>query len=508
MLCLPAFLINLDKLPFIGDEAIRCIVAFEMMVSHNYIVPRINGEFYFSKPPLYNWILIFSYKLFGYVNEYSSRIPTVIFTLIFGGVIYLFNKDKFVNRHNAILLALMFLTCGRIMFYDSYLGLIDIFFSMITYSMLMFTYHYALKDRWTMVYFSMFSLSVVGFMLKGLPTFHFLIFNILIVHFIFGKWKKLLHPSFILSLLGFISALGLYFYSYNMYVDASKTVAPLVLQAALHSVIHHSIADIVVNMFLYPFENIYHFLPYSIFGILALRKDIFALINSNKYLLFCSMSFIANFMVYWVSMDAYPRYILMLIPLIYTIWVFLLEIELQESRWRMRIMRKLFVGVAIIVPIILFLGFFNTDLQVIEYAYLKLGILFLLVGSCSYIYISKLYLRPILLVIMVLLVRIGFNVFVLPIRAEGRDTSLVKKEMYRIADRYGEDIAVYGDTRLDFVNTAYYSMNSGHILEREKLIDQSEYYIIDSCYMYEFELLDSFPDASYGGMRWVVMGED
>ena len=508
LLCVPAFLINLEKLPFIGDEAIRCIVAFEMMVSHNYLVPRINGDFYFSKPPLYNWILIASYNFFGYVNEYSSRIPTVIFTLMFGVVIYLFNRDKFVNKHNAILLALMFLTCGRIMFYDSYLGLIDIFFSMVTYTMLMFTYHYAVKDRWAMVYFSMFGLSVVGFMLKGLPTFHFLIFNILIIHVIFGQWKRLLSPSFFIAVLGFISSLGFYFYNYNIYVDASKTVGPLLLQATLHTVVHHSVSDILANMLIYPFENIYHFLPYSIFGILALRKDIFALVKSNKYILFCSVSFLANFMIYWVSMDAYPRYILMLIPLVYTVWVFLLEIELQEARWRMRLLRRLFGVVIVTVPIMLFLGFFNTDLKQVDFAYAKLATLLVLVGSCSYVYLSKRYLRPISLVIMVLLVRIGFNIFVLPIRAEGRDTSLVKTEMFRIAELYGDQISIFGESKLDFVNTAYYSIKSGEILERENLINESDYFIIDSCYMFEYKLLDSFPDASYGGMRWIVKGEE
>jgi hypothetical protein len=394
------------------------------------------------------------------------------------------------------------------MFYDSYLGLIDIFFSMVTYSMLMLTYHFAVKDKWAMVYYSMFGLSVVGFMLKGLPTFHFLIFNILIIHLIFGQWKRLFSPSFFLAVLGFISAIGFYFYNYNSYLDASKTFAPLVLQATLHTVIHHSVSDILVNMLLYPFENIYHFLPYSIFGILALRKDIFALIKSNKYMLFCSVSFLANFMIYWISMDAYPRYILMLIPLIYTVWVFLLEIELQETRWRMRLLRRLFMGVIITVPVILFLGFFNTDLQQVDYAYLKLASMIVLVASCSYVYLSKTYLRPISLVIMVLLVRISFNIFVLPIRAEGRDTSIVKTEMFRISDRYGDKIAIFGDTKLDFINTAYYSIKSGEILMREKIINDSDYFIIDSCYMFEFELLDSFPDASYGGTRWIVKGED
>ena len=80
LLCIPAFLLNLGMAPFIGDEAIRALVAYEMMLSDNYLVPTMRGDFYFSKPPLYNWILIGFFKLFGGVNEWVSRIPTVKFS--------------------------------------------------------------------------------------------------------------------------------------------------------------------------------------------------------------------------------------------------------------------------------------------------------------------------------------------------------------------------------------------------------------------------------------------
>ena len=54
-LLLPALLINLGILTFIDDEGIRSLVALEMKLSGNYITPTLNGEFYYNKPPLYNW---------------------------------------------------------------------------------------------------------------------------------------------------------------------------------------------------------------------------------------------------------------------------------------------------------------------------------------------------------------------------------------------------------------------------------------------------------------------
>ena len=39
------------------DEAIRSLVALEMKLSGNLITPTLHGEYYYNKPPLYNWIL-------------------------------------------------------------------------------------------------------------------------------------------------------------------------------------------------------------------------------------------------------------------------------------------------------------------------------------------------------------------------------------------------------------------------------------------------------------------
>ena len=142
MLTILALFLNLGLMPFIGDEAIRCLVAMEMGYQNNYLVPTINGEFYFSKPPLYNWILILFFKIYGSINEWIARVPTVLFCLIFSWVIYKSYKSKFNDKTLAVLLSLMFLTCGRILFWDSFLALIDIFFSLLMFVLFMIIYHY------------------------------------------------------------------------------------------------------------------------------------------------------------------------------------------------------------------------------------------------------------------------------------------------------------------------------------------------------------------------------
>ena len=54
-LAIPPFFINLGLLPLFADEPTRANVALEMILSGNYSVPTIGGEYYYNKPPVYNY---------------------------------------------------------------------------------------------------------------------------------------------------------------------------------------------------------------------------------------------------------------------------------------------------------------------------------------------------------------------------------------------------------------------------------------------------------------------
>ncbi|MDA9333208.1 hypothetical protein N9Q80_03830, partial [Saprospiraceae bacterium] len=82
-LAIPALLINLGLQTFINDESIRALVALEMGFSDNFIVPTVNGSYYYSKPPMYNWIIYISFMLFGRFDELATRVPTVVCLALF-----------------------------------------------------------------------------------------------------------------------------------------------------------------------------------------------------------------------------------------------------------------------------------------------------------------------------------------------------------------------------------------------------------------------------------------
>lgn len=504
-LCFPAFLLNLNKLPFIGDEAIRALVALEMMISKNYLVPTMRGDFYFAKPPLYNWILIFFYKTTGYINEFVSRLPTVIFSFVFTYLIWFFNKNRFQDKKNAIILAFAFLTCGRMIFYDSFLGLIDIFFSMVTYTMIIWAYYMAERDRFQKMYYMLYALSVIGLMLKGLPTLHFLLFTIIIIHIVFGKWHWLWSRTHFVALVSALGIISTYFFFYNNYMDANKAVAPIVDQATRRTILRYDFLDMIKHIFTYPLENLYHFFPWSILGFLAFQKGIIHLLKSNRYIWYTSLCFISNFTIYWISPEVYPRYILMLIPLVFTIWIFLYEFEIGKTNKRMNVISILFKTIAILVPLAILFQWNNGELKYVAHYKFILAGLTMALFAITFLYFRDKVNRPLIFVIYLLVMRIGFNLMVLPVRAITGDDELCRREAIRIATTY-DDIKIYRKSSLNHITTFYLSNQHQKLIKRSSNLRDAKYFVIDSSYMNDFYLIDSFPDSEYCGTRWIVSG--
>ncbi len=57
------------------DEARYAEVPREMLASHDYITPTLNGAHYFEKPPLAYWVNAASMRAFG-LTAYAARLPT------------------------------------------------------------------------------------------------------------------------------------------------------------------------------------------------------------------------------------------------------------------------------------------------------------------------------------------------------------------------------------------------------------------------------------------------
>jgi len=109
ILCYVFFFYALGGIGFIGpDEPRYASIAREMLVSGDYITPRLFGSVWFEKPPLMYWIAAAGYKIFG-MNEAGARFASALGATICVCLVYWCGR-KLWDRATGFLAALIFVT--------------------------------------------------------------------------------------------------------------------------------------------------------------------------------------------------------------------------------------------------------------------------------------------------------------------------------------------------------------------------------------------------------------
>src|SRR5437868_7581790 len=75
------YLPGLGSLEIKGEEGRRILPAVRMLETGNYLVPQVGSNPYYRKPPLVNWLVAASFKIFGVRNEWTARLPSALSVL-------------------------------------------------------------------------------------------------------------------------------------------------------------------------------------------------------------------------------------------------------------------------------------------------------------------------------------------------------------------------------------------------------------------------------------------
>jgi len=107
------------------SEARYAEIAREMLVSGDWLTPRLNGHKHLHKPPLTYWVTALSMKLFG-VNEWGARLPMVftslaVVALTFGLARAIFGRVAALISAAAFSSFTGFLVLSRVLATDAYL---------------------------------------------------------------------------------------------------------------------------------------------------------------------------------------------------------------------------------------------------------------------------------------------------------------------------------------------------------------------------------------------------
>ncbi|MBC7913341.1 MAG: glycosyltransferase family 39 protein [Pyrinomonadaceae bacterium] len=436
LMAVPAFFFNLGLLPLFADEPTRANVALEMILTGNFSVPTIGAEYYYNKPPLYNWLLAGIYQLSGF-SEFATRIPAIVPLFLFAITIYYFTTFFLRDKRIALLSAMLCLVNGRMLIYDSMLGHIDIFYSWLTFSSFMCIFYFYQKKQWFLLFLSSYILTAIAFLCKGMPSILFQGLTIITLLVYSKNLKKLLSWQHILSGLIGVFIIACYFYNYSLHnPDLRGYFETIWDQSSQRTAANAGFWKSIKHILLFPLEYIGHLFPASLLILFCFNKQFLKELWSNGFLKFCLLIFAANIWVYWLSPETRPRYLLMLFPLLFIIWSYAYYNTRNRQPLLNNVFENILIGLSIAVALAVPAVFFFDIKKNIPFFDLKVAILFTLACFFAFL-IVKLKSSKMLAFLGVLLVlRLGFSWFVLPqrlLKDEGRYFKNVAEEMGSIS---------------------------------------------------------------------------
>jgi 4-amino-4-deoxy-L-arabinose transferase-like glycosyltransferase len=95
LLCFTLFFFRLDARPLWDiDEGMHAATSKDMVLSGDWITPTLNGQRFYDKPVLHNWLVALSFVVLGF-TEFAARLPAAVLGLGCVIVTYLLGRKMF-----------------------------------------------------------------------------------------------------------------------------------------------------------------------------------------------------------------------------------------------------------------------------------------------------------------------------------------------------------------------------------------------------------------------------
>ena len=407
-----AYLLNLNSYQLLFEEPRRALVALEMMLSNNWLVPTTNGELYYNKPPLYNWVLIFFMNVLGSA-EWVVRLPSVL-SLFATGLIHYRISRHYIGNKAALLSSLFYITSADILFFFSLLGEIDLFFAFIVYLQCVLIFHFYQQKKWHWLFLVSYLLTSAGVLTKGIPSLFFQGITLLVIFTINKDLKRLFSIWHLAGLLLLVLTSGGYFYLYSLQHEAGPYLARLFTETFSRTALEKNITDNFRHLLKFPIMLIKISAPWFLLFGLTFRQNWREKFKNNPFTYFCLWFCLANGVVYLLSPGTRERYLYMFFPFIYVILVHILG-ELDNNTWVKKF--YLFVGITVGAGLI-GIGIFGITLNSIVPSILCILFAIITATGLYFLKFNKSYTYLLASVLIMLVARVGFDLVILPTKKQ------------------------------------------------------------------------------------------
>jgi len=468
--------------PLYQEEPRRALIALEMLFNHNFIVPTEFGEFYYKKPPVWNWFIVLGYGIFGQ-NEFAVRFFSPFFLLVTGLLVYWVSR-RYLGKQHAQLASLYYLVSVDLFFYFSTLGEIDILYSAIVFAGFLSVFHFYQKKQYFLLFIITYLFTAIGFLTKAFPSIIFTGIT-LVVFFIYNKdFKRLFSMAHIAGVAVFVTIVGGYYLLYNQYNDSVYFVELLWSRSSKRTLMEEESTNLFKHVFLFPADMLKNLLPASFLLIFAFNKSARKKAWSNQFIRFSILIFLANLAVYIISPGSRQRYIYMLYPFPVIIAVYLFVESYLKVNWARKGYKWFGVivmtGILVASLILPFSQDFKGAPGLLSTGIIVAAITVLLIVAY---FKSNTMNQSVLLIITIVLLKFIFNFSIYHQRDTNSSAQVNRDNAYKIIELTdGEMPYMYDEKECSRITVFYLEKELQKPINFSETIESGAYYILADYY--------------------------
>jgi 4-amino-4-deoxy-L-arabinose transferase-like glycosyltransferase len=191
-----------------GEEGRRILPGMAMLETGNYLIPQVGGEDYFRKPPLINWLVAGSFKLFHSRNEWTARAPSVLCVLA-AAIAFVTVARRSLGPAGSTIAALVWLTNVGILQKGRLIEIEALYVSLCALALIFWLSYWREQRSPWLTWVVPWIFLGLGMLAKGPIHLFFFYAVVLAVLWQTKQWRALFHPAHfvgILLMLGIFAA--------------------------------------------------------------------------------------------------------------------------------------------------------------------------------------------------------------------------------------------------------------------------------------------------------------
>jgi 4-amino-4-deoxy-L-arabinose transferase-like glycosyltransferase len=306
------FLPSLGKIELKSEEGRRVLPAVNMIQTGNWIVPSVGGEDYYNKPPGINWLVAISFILTGEQSEFTARLPSALFILIFVSLLIWMPSD-FLSLSGRFIAAVVFFTNFSMIEKGRLIEIEAVYVCLTAIAVLWWLNVWSRGgSKWSLWIVPSLILAY-GMLVKGPFILFFFYFTVIAALLYDKRFKDLFSIQHLLGIIIILIIPLIWTYLAFQQTEGSKMTGQMTSQLLIRIFRFPNPGRLAVDTL----RALVNFLPWLLFIPVLWNKKNISLIQQKHLPLFkaCRLSLLVTFFVIDLLPGGEPRYTMPAIPL-------------------------------------------------------------------------------------------------------------------------------------------------------------------------------------------------